>query len=68
VYNYRLEGDNAPAGIDSHTDFGANAGVGALYRLGRVGLFAEGRYHHVFAGGSDIQYIPVLVGAKLDLQ
>ena len=39
-----------------------------MYRLGRVGLFAEGRYHHVFADGSDTQYIPVLVGAKLDLQ
>jgi hypothetical protein len=68
VYNYRLEGDDAPKGLDSQTDFGADAGIGAMYRLGRVGLFAEGRYHHVFADCSDIQYIPVLVGAKLELQ
>jgi len=67
VYNYRLEGNDVPEGLDSQTDVGANAGLGAMYRLGQVNLFAEGRYHHVFAENSDIQYIPILVGAKLDL-
>ena len=67
VYNYRLEGNDAPEGLDSQTDFGANAGLGATYRLGQVNLFAEGRYHHVFAENSDIQYIPIMVGVKLDL-
>jgi outer membrane protein with beta-barrel domain len=67
VYNYRLEGNDVPEGLDSQTDLGANAGLGAMYRLGEVSLFAEGRYHHIFSENSDIQYIPVLVGAKLDL-
>jgi hypothetical protein len=67
VYNYRLEGNDVPEGLDSQTDVGANAGLGAMYRLGQVNLFAEGRYHHIFAGNSDIQYIPIMVGAKLDL-
>jgi hypothetical protein len=67
VYNYRLEGNDVPEGLDSQTDVGANAGLGAMYRLGQVNLFAEGRYHHIFAENSDIQYIPIMVGAKLDL-
>jgi len=67
VYNYRLEGNDAPEGLDSQTDVGVNAGIGAMYRLGQVNLFAEGRYHHIFAENSDIQYIPILVGAKVDL-
>lgn len=67
VYNYRLEGNDVPEGLDSRTDAGANAGLGAMYRLGQVNLFAEGRYHHIFAENRDIQYIPIMVGAKLDL-
>ena len=67
VYNYRIEGDDAPDGLDSQTDMGTNAGLGAMYRLGQVNLFAEGRYHHVFAENSDIQYIPIMLGVKLDL-
>ena len=67
VYNYGIEGDDAPDGLDSQTDMGANAGLGAMYRLGQVNLFAEGRYHHVFAENRDIQYIPIMLGVKLDL-
>jgi hypothetical protein len=68
LYNYRLEGNDVPDGLSSNTDVGMNAGVGGVYRLGRVGLFAEGRFHHIFANSSDIQYIPMMVGAKVDLQ
>jgi len=68
VYNYRLEGNDVPSGLDSQTDVGANAGLGARYRISRVMLFAEGRFHNVFSKNSDIQYIPIMVGATLDLR
>ena len=65
LYNYKLEGDDVPAGLDeSETDFGLNGGLGLTYSLGQVGLFAEGRFHNVFTSEEDIQYIPVLVGAR----
>jgi hypothetical protein len=68
-YNYRLEGDDVATGADeSESDFGVNGGLGLTYALGRVGVFAEGRFHNVFARGSDLQYIPVMVGARINLQ
>jgi hypothetical protein len=69
VYNYKLEGDDVPAGFnESETDFGLNGGLGLTYMLGRVGLFAEGRFHHVFTSEEDFQYIPVVLGARLPLR
>ena len=69
IYNYKLEGDDVPALADeSETDFGLNGGLGMTYTLGRVGIFAEGRFHNVFATGSDLQYIPVMLGARINLQ
>ena len=35
------------------------------YTLGQVGVFAEGRFHNVFTSEEDIQYIPILVGARI---
>jgi hypothetical protein len=69
LYGYRLEGDDVEAGDDdTQTDFGLNGGLGLTYMFGRFGVYAEGRFHNVFAEGSDLQYIPVMVGAKLTLQ
>ena len=69
LYNYKLEGDDVPTGAgDSESDFGVNGGLGLTYAMGRVGVFAEGRFHNVFATGSDLQYIPVMVGARINLQ
>jgi len=68
IYNYKLEGDDVPTGAEGVTDFGLNGGLGLTYAIGRVGLFAEGRFHNVFATGSDLQYIPVIIGAKVNLQ
>lgn len=69
IYNYKLEGDDVPAVAgDSESDFGVNGGLGVTYAFGRVGLFAEGRFHNVFATGSDLQYIPVVVGARFNLR
>lgn len=69
IYGYRLEGDDVPAAVaESQTDFGVNGGLGVTYQLGRVGLFTEGRFHNVFATGSDLQYVPITVGARIDLK
>lgn len=69
LYNYRLEGDDVPTGLDeSETDLGLSAGLGVTYTLGRVGLFAEGRFHNVFAAADDIQYVPVVLGARINLR
>jgi opacity protein-like surface antigen len=69
LYNYRLEGDDVPAAFDeSETDFGLNGGLGLTYALGQVGLFAEGRFHNVFTSEEDIQFVPVLVGARVTLR
>ena len=55
-----------PEGLnDSETDFGLNGGLGMTYTLGQVGVFAEGRFHNVFTSEEDIQYIPILVGARI---
>jgi hypothetical protein len=69
IYNYKLVGDDVPeiAG-DSESDFGLNAGLGLTYTIGRVGVFGEARFHNVFATGSDLQYVPVMVGARINLQ
>ncbi len=69
LYNYKLEGDDVPAAEDaSETDFGFNAGLGLNYTLGRVGLFGEARFHNVFTEGSDVQYVPVMVGARINFR
>lgn len=69
LYNYKLEGDDVPTGLDqSETDIGLNGGLGVTWMLGRVGLFAEGRFHNVFTSEEDLQYIPVLVGARIQLR
>jgi hypothetical protein len=56
------------AGIyaDGGTDFGINAGAGATFPLG-VGdsparMFAEARFHAVFAEGNTINQLPLTVG------
>ena len=65
LYNYKLEGDDVPDGFnDSENDFGLSAGLGMTYTLGQVGIFAEGRFHNVFTSEEDIQFIPILVGAR----
>ncbi len=69
LYNYRLEGDDVPASLDaSETDVGLSGGLGLTWAVGRVGLFAEGRFHNVFTSEDDVQYIPVLVGARVRLR
>ena len=66
LYNYKLEGDDVPDGFtDSENDFGLSGGLGMTYTLGQVGVFAEGRFHNVFTSEEDIQFIPVMVGARI---
>ena len=54
------------AGIyaDGGTDFGINAGAGATFPLGNTParLFAEARFHAIFAEGNTITQLPITVG------
>ena len=54
------------AGIyaDGGTDFGINAGAGANFPLGNTParLFAEARFHAIFAEGNTITQLPITVG------
>ena len=69
IYNYKLVGDDVPAAAgDSESDFGLNAGIGLTYTIGRIGVYGEARFHNVFATGSDLQYVPVMVGLRINLQ
>lgn len=64
VYNLDVKGDDAPAGVESETKFGLNAGAGFDFKAGSAGLFVEGRFHNVFTAGSDAQFIPINVGVR----
>jgi len=68
LYNYKLEGNDVVGDPGDVTDFGVNGGLGLMYSFGRVGAYVEGRFHNVFADGSDLQYIPIMLGAKINLQ
>ena len=66
IYRHRLHGDDvASAADDAVTDFGLSAGLGLNVQVGRIGLFAEGRFHNVLADGDDLQYVPVTLGVRL---
>jgi hypothetical protein len=41
-----------------------NAGVGAEVGTGAIRAFVEARYHYVFTWGSDLQYIPLMLGVR----
>lgn len=52
-------------GTRSTTDFGLNVGGGLAFRIDRrVGVFVEGRYHHVFSDRGRANFLPVTVGLK----
>jgi Outer membrane protein beta-barrel domain len=63
VYNFKQKGDNAPTD-ESFTKFGINAGAGFDIQAGSAGLFVEGRFHNMFASGSDRSFIPITVGVR----
>jgi hypothetical protein len=65
VYNTRftqsVSYQDFELGTEAQTDFGVNAGVGLLLRLGLVQAFAEARYHHIF-NDIAVTHVPVTVG------
>ena len=65
LYNSKLTGDDVPAGLDSETDFGINAGAGFDFVAGAVGLFVEGRFHNIFTEDESTNFIPITVGVRL---
>jgi len=73
VYNFVVAEDTrirpyviGGAGIyaDGGTDFGINAGAGAIIALGNTParLFGEARFHAIFAEGNTITQLPITVG------
>jgi hypothetical protein len=64
VYNYKFTGDDVPDDFGSQTDFGINAGAGFDYLAGAIGIFAEGRFHNVFAEDDNLNLIPITVGVR----
>jgi hypothetical protein len=66
VYSHKLHGKDVAANADAtQTDFGVSGGLGLNIAVGRIGLFAEGRFHNIFADGSDLQYIPMTLGVRV---
>jgi len=66
VYNHELRGDDVASSAEaSQTDFGVSGGLGLNLNVGRVGIFAESRFHNVFTDGSDLQYVPMLLGLRV---
>lgn len=54
--------------IDDHgereTKFGVNAGVGARFAVGGLGLFAEARLHEVLGMDDSFRVIPISIGIR----
>lgn len=65
IYDYKLVGDDVSEDLESVTDFGLNGGVGLTYLLDNVGIFGEARLHNVFGEEIDLQYIPIMFGARI---
>lgn len=66
IYGVRLRSSLGGYEVsDSQTKFGWNAGVGLGFGLGRVTIFAEGRYHQVSLEGGNFTYVPVSVGVLI---
>jgi opacity protein-like surface antigen len=58
VYNAKAD----VSGVDSETDLGINAGVGARFALSGFSTFAELRYHNVFSDPDSYSFIPLTFG------
>jgi opacity protein-like surface antigen len=68
LYNTKLVGGDDVAGPgegNTETDFGLNGGAGFDIKAGGIGLFLEGRFHNVFGGGTDANFIPITLGIRL---
>jgi hypothetical protein len=72
VYNTKFTAEDDPDDLlgGGATDFGLNAGAGFDFKAGGAGLFIEGRFHNVFAGGdgleggSNLRFIPITLGIR----
>ncbi|HEY4648860.1 MAG TPA: hypothetical protein VIG95_07105 [Gemmatimonadales bacterium] len=65
VYDSKGIGNDADLfGDTGGTDFGANAGLGVNYKVSRIVLYLEARYHTVFSSGDDSHFIPLTLGIR----
>jgi hypothetical protein len=66
VYNYQFIVELPEfAQDDANTDLGVNGGAGVELVAGTLRMFAEGRYHNVFAAGENLESLPFTVGVRL---
>jgi hypothetical protein len=71
LYNGKTTVDNLGSS-DAQTKFGLNAGAGFDFGVGRARLFAEGRFHAIMKGVTDVNtgdektayMIPITVGVR----
>jgi hypothetical protein len=66
VYNYKTISEiTETLGEEADTDLGINGGGGVDIAAGSLRMFAEARYHDVFAPGRNAEFLPITVGVRL---
>ena len=63
-YNSKVTKGTGTADAGSEGDLGINGGLGVNFTAGRMGLFLEGRAHHIFTDGASSTFIPVTLGVR----
>jgi hypothetical protein len=64
-YNVSVFGSTVVAGGNVHANnFGVNAGAGLRFGSPALAGFIEARYHYVFNGGNNLQFLPLTVGIE----
>jgi len=64
---YRMKFAEEVAGFDvsdTQTKFGLNVGAGFTFNLSGFETFVEGRFHSVFADGSNLNFVPLSFGFR----
>jgi len=63
-YNSKVTQGNGGLDTGSEGDLGIQGGLGVNFTAGRMGLFLEGRAHHVFTDGASSTFIPITLGVR----
>ena len=65
LYNYKTITDISFIPDEANTDVGINGGAGVDVLVAALDVFAEVRYHNVFAAGENAEFLPITVGVRL---
>jgi hypothetical protein len=63
-YNSKVTQGTSTFDVGSEGDLGINGGLGINFVAGSLGLFLEGRAHHVFTDNASSTFIPVSLGVR----